>query len=97
MGLLPVEYYRLTPYEFGLMYKGFLNKERKIQKNIREISWHIIKGYADPKDLPKTKESWWPIDESDLDQEKINTVNIDTWSDEKKSAALDAIKKITGG
>lgn len=97
MGLNPKEYYMLTPVEFGLMYNGFLNKEKKQLKNVRRLSWHIIRGYADPKDLPKTMEAWWPIDDDDLETAKQSNVDIPSWDEDKRKAAEDMIKKVTGG
>lgn len=97
MGLLPLEYYRLTPVEFGLMLNGFMNKERKALKNVRTLSWHIIRGYADPKDLPQSMESWMPIDDEDFKINEKSRVDIASWDKDKKLAAADLIKQVTGG
>lgn len=93
---MPHEYYKLTPVEFGYMYYGYLESEKKQQKRDRMLNWHIIKGYADPKTLPSSMEAWWPIDEDDLTANK-SPVEIDKWSDDVKQSAIDLIKQVTGG
>jgi len=97
MGLLPREYYRLTPVEFGLMYAGYQEKERKTDRHIRRLTWTIVRGYADPKDMPKTMQQWWPIDKEDLEGIENSGVDINSWDEEKRRAAEETIRLITGG
>ena len=97
MGLMPNEYYRLTPVEFGLMYAGYIKKEAGRKKELRLLSWFIVKGWADPKDLPQSPEQWWPIDKEDEEIIKSSGVDIASWSEEKTKDAIDLINRMTGG
>ena len=94
MGLRPSEYYRLTPVEFGLMYEGFRKKEIERKKELRLLSYFIVKGWADPKSMPRSMEEWWPIDEG---EKAANSVDINSWSEDKKNSALQLIQRMTGG
>jgi hypothetical protein len=91
MGLKPSEYYMLTPVEFGLMYSGYLRKETKQTKKLRLLSWFIVSSQCDMKG--KTMESWWPISEDEISNKVID---IESWSDDKRQAALDLINKTIG-
>ncbi|MCY4779489.1 hypothetical protein ORI89_07495 [Sphingobacterium sp. UT-1RO-CII-1] len=92
MGLRPSEYYRLTPVEFGLMYSGFLRKETEQKKKLRLLSWFIVSSQCDMKG--QTMESWWPIGEEEI---KTNTVDVKSWSEEKRNIALSLINDTIGG
>lgn len=97
MGLLPNEYYRLTPVEFGFMYSGFIKKEKKRKKDLRFLTYFVIKGYADPKDFPQSPEQWWRIDEDDDEAIKTGSINIDEWSEDKRNDAISLIERMTKG
>lgn len=67
------------------------------KKDLRLLLWTIVKGYADPKEMPKSLEQWWPIDDDEKEASKAYTANPSEWSDEKRKQAEDLIKKMTGG
>lgn len=97
MGLLPQDYYKLTPVEFGLMYSGYIRKEVKRKKELRLLVYYTVKGYADPKGFPSTPERFWPIDEEDEKVIKESSISIEDKSDEWKQSAMDLIRQNTGG
>ena len=43
------------------MCEGFLNKQTKDYKKMRQLGWWIICSYADPKSMPSSLEEWWPL------------------------------------
>lgn len=94
MGLKPSEYYKLTPVEFGLMYNGYVSKKRERKKELRLLSWFIVKGYADSKSLPHSPEEWWPIDE---EEESNGIGNIIEFDEEQTNSALEMIRNTIGG
>ena len=52
---------------------GYKDKMIEQQKLERSLRWFIICGYADPKDLPKSMQEWWPIDGEVIPKIKLPT------------------------
>ncbi|MNK76844.1 hypothetical protein D3C87_964220 [compost metagenome] len=61
MGLSLTDYYKMTYGQYQAACEGYkfrLDRSENIQ---RQIAWIILKGYADPNDLPRDHKEFWPL------------------------------------
>jgi hypothetical protein len=69
MGLLPRDFYDMSPREYSLMKMGYETRRKESMKQTRMIMFTMVTLFADPKSAPKSPEEFWPLPgEKDIKQ-----------------------------
>lgn len=71
MGLLPRDFYDMSPREYSLMRTGYEARIVESKKQTRMLMFTMVRLMADPKTAPKSPEELWLLP-GDNDIKQIN-------------------------
>ncbi len=71
MGLLPRDFYDMSPREYSLMRTGYEARIVESKKQTRMLMFTMVRLMADPSTAPKSPEELWSLP-GDVDIKQIN-------------------------
>lgn len=71
MGLSLTDYYKMTYGQYQAACEGYLFRLNRQEDIDRRIAWVILKGWANPAQLPANYKVFWPLPIDDIATKKV--------------------------